>query len=166
MIQSSRSPAHAANFFKRQNVSAAVLKLPWVIDVLQNLDIYFWNDPFLKQGLQLALAAALRSIKYKARIPVDKGVTLMGVLDETGLLDEGQIYACFATENGQTVLIKGRVLITRSPQYHPGDVQMVDAVDIPYGSPLRELKNCVVFSQKGDRPLPSMLSGGDLDGWV
>lgn len=47
---------------------------------------------------------------------------------------------------------------------HPGDVQVVRAVGVPANSPLRSLRNAVVFSQHGARDLPSMLSGGDLDG--
>jgi hypothetical protein len=34
----------------------------------------------------------------------------------------------------------------------------------PKESPLRHLRNCIVFSQHGKRDLPSQLSGGDLDG--
>jgi RNA-dependent RNA polymerase len=34
--------------------------------------------------------------------------------------------------------------------------------DAPAG--LKRLTNCVVFSCKGERSLPSMLAGGDLDG--
>ena len=41
---------------------------------------------------------------------------------------------------------------------------MADAVDVPENSPLRDLHNCLVFSSKGQRDLPSQLSGGDLDG--
>lgn len=45
-----------------------------------------------------------------------------------------------------------------------GDVQLVNAVNVPRDSPLKKLHNVVVFSQHGDRDIPSMLSGGDLDG--
>jgi len=61
-------------------------------------------------------------------------------------------------------LITGNVVITRSPALHPGDVQCVTAVDVPTDSPLRALHNVVVFSSRGQRDLPSQLSGGDLDG--
>jgi len=61
-------------------------------------------------------------------------------------------------------LITGNIVITRSPALHPGDVQCVTAVDVPADSPLRALHNVVVFSSKGERDLPSQLSGGDLDG--
>lgn len=128
------------------------------------MDINFWDDPFLRQGLEIALATALRDYKYKARIPVEDGVTLMGVLDETGFLREGEVYVSFEKDDGQLVTLTGRTLVTRSPQYHPGDCQMATAVAAPISSPLRHLKNCIAFSQKGDRPLPGMLSGGDLDG--
>ena len=55
-------------------------------------------------------------------------------------------------------------MVTRAPALHPGDVQCVNAVDVPQDSPLRALQNCVVFSSRGARDLPSQLSGGDLDG--
>ena len=47
---------------------------------------------------------------------------------------------------------------------HPGDVQIVNAVDVAPSSPLKRLSNVIVFSQHGARDLPSQLSGGDLDG--
>lgn len=47
---------------------------------------------------------------------------------------------------------------------HPGDVQVVAAIDVPFDSPLKRLSNVVVFSQHGPRDLASQLSGGDLDG--
>jgi hypothetical protein len=109
-------------------------------------------------------------LKHKARIPVDKGVTLFGVMDETGFLEEHQIYVAFdeSYDNIQgrvkRSLKDGNVLVTRSPALHPGDIQLARMRTPPPGHPLRNLKNCVVFSQKGSRDLPSQLSGGDLDG--
>lgn len=86
-----------------------------------------------------------------------------GIMDETGFLQEGQVYLPVQNENG-CVIVEGRVVVTRSPALHPGDVQLADAVDVPEDSPLRHLNNCLVFSSKGERDLPSQLSGGDLDG--
>lgn len=84
-------------------------------------------------------------------------------MDETGFLQENQVYLPVQTENGR-VTIEGQVVVTRSPALHPGDVRVADAVAVPEKSPLRALHNCVVFSSKGKRDLPSQLSGGDLDG--
>jgi len=69
---------------------------------------------------------------------------LFGVSDEADCLKEGQIYATVADERtGLYQRITGKVLITRSPQIHPGDMQFVEAVDHPA---LRHLTNVVVFS--------------------
>lgn len=68
-------------------------------------------------------------------------------------------------EEGQLRVITGKnLIISRAPALHPGDVQKAEGVHPPAGSPLLTLKNCVCFSQKGKRDLPSQLSGGDLDG--
>lgn len=105
----------------------------------------------------------VRALKYRARIPVPLAKTLYGIMDETGYLEEGQIFCTFT--NGKTKHIKtGKMLVTRCPALHPGDVQLVEAVEPPSNSPLMSLTNCICFSQKGYRDLPSMLSGGDLDG--
>jgi hypothetical protein len=154
----------AAKFLQRQNTCASSIRLHWVIESLNNIGIEFWDDDFLQRGYELVLCLVLRDIKYRARIPIDNGITLVGVLDETGFLKEGEIYAPYTNADGKKTLIRGNVMITRSPVHHPGDVQMANAVDVPVTSPLRRLENCVVFSIRGDRPLPGMLSGGDLDG--
>ena len=84
-------------------------------------------------------------------------------MDETGFLQESEIYCSIHKDTGP-LLLTGSVVITRSPAMHPGDIQCVTAVDVPVDSPLRNLHNMVVFSSHGQRDLPSQLSGGDLDG--
>ncbi|CAK7271078.1 hypothetical protein SEPCBS119000_004416 [Sporothrix epigloea] len=58
-------------------------------------------------------------------------------------------------------VITGLCLVGRNPSLHPGDLRVVEAVDVPA---LRHLRNVVVFPRTGDRDIPSMCSGGDLDG--
>ena len=101
-------------------------------------------------------------------------------MDETGFLEEGQIFCRIASDKGHTA-ITGDVAVTRSPALHPGDIQLVKAVEVPKDHPLMCLHNVMVFSSKGVRvcplyhyhvprfltaakDLPSQLSGGDLDG--
>ncbi|KAG8945820.1 hypothetical protein FRC04_012267 [Tulasnella sp. 424] len=77
--------------------------------------------------------------------------------------------ACIHEQGKQPEFLEGPILICRSPTVHPGDVQLVTAVGKPeVGSPydIENLPNTVVFSVKGQRPLPSCLGGGDLDGDV
>ena len=91
-------------------------------------------------------------------------LTLLGIMDETGILEEGQIFCTVSSEEKGTSILTGSVVVTRSPALHPGDVQCASAVKVPADNPLMALRNCVVFSSKGNRDLPSQLSGGDLDG--
>lgn len=162
--KSTKHPVHAANFMKQRLIVPAI-RLPWVIEALHTIGFSFRDDYFLEQAFELALVTSLRDLKHRARIPVPQGMTLIGIMDETGFLNEGEIY-CAVQGRGRN-LTSRNVLVTRSPCHHPGDVQLAKAVgvnELPPGSPLKALRNCVVFSQKGGRDLPSMLSGGDLDG--
>ncbi|KAK2748106.1 hypothetical protein FQN57_001229 [Myotisia sp. PD_48] len=158
------STSQAARFLEETNVAKSA-RLPWLLRILKGLGVRSHNDPFLHHVLGLTALLKLRDLKYRARIRVPNAVTLYGIMDETGYLKEGQIFCAFLTEQGhREVLVRNSIVITRSPALHPGDVQIVNAVDVPFDSPLRKLHNCVVFSQHGERDLPSMLSGGDLDG--
>lgn len=85
-------------------------------------------------------------------------------MDETGLLEEGEIFCVVMIEGIRKVISGDKLLITRAPALHPGDIQLVKGIVPPTDSPLMQLSNCVCFSQKGKRDLPSQLSGGDLDG--
>lgn len=71
-------------------------------------------------------------------------------MDETEFLEEGQIYCSVHTDE-TGYIVTGKAVITRSPALHPGDIQCVEAVDVPPGSPLRDLHNVIVFSSKGER---------------
>lgn len=159
------SPIQAARFIETTNIPRA-LNIPWLIETLHyEYGLAFSDDPFLRSVTELSILSKLRDLKYRARVPVDKAVTLYGIMDETGILQDREIYVPILGENGKIdALVQDRVIITRSPALHPGDVQYVNAVDVPYNSPLRNIHNCIVFSQYGERDLPSMLSGGDLDG--
>ncbi|KAJ9226183.1 hypothetical protein DTO027B5_5867 [Paecilomyces variotii] len=159
-----RSAEQAARFIESSHISKST-RLPWLIRILQNLDLDHMNDDFLRRAVEFAVIIKLRDLKYRARIPVVKGVTLYGIMDETGYLNEGEIFCPVLNERShREILVRDNVVITRSPALHPGDIQIVNAVDVPKDSILRQLHNCVVFSQKGQRDLASKLSGGDLDG--
>ncbi|WEW61966.1 RNA-directed 5'-3' RNA polymerase [Emydomyces testavorans] len=159
-----QSPSKAGYLLEETNVAKGV-RLPWLLQIVQGLGLHHDRDPFLRSVIQLAVFLKMRDLKYRARIRVPQAITLYGIMDETGYLNEGEIFCTFLTEEGvREILVHDRIIITRSPALHPGDVQYVNAVDVPTNSPLRNLHNCVVFSQHGTRDLPSMLSGGDLDG--
>jgi RNA-dependent RNA polymerase len=56
---------------------------------------------------------------------------------------------------------EGICLIARNPSLHEGDIRVVMAVDV---QGLSHFRDVLVFPQTGDRDLPNMCSGGDLDG--
>ncbi|KAF7367387.1 RdRP-domain-containing protein [Mycena sanguinolenta] len=160
----------ASKLFSQHGLGAS-FRLPSLFNNLYyqlKFEIGDWSNPnvfqhlLIKTALALATTHILREIKHRAHIIIPGSYTLIGVSDEWGCLEEGEVYATVVDDRvGLNEAIIGRILITRSPQIHPGDVQFVTAVRKPQ---LAHLQNVVVFSCKGSRSLPSQLGGGDLDG--
>lgn len=159
--------SNTANFLLRQRI-AEKIGLSQLIRRLDVLGIDFRGDRFLCSVVEAAVLRDLRLLKHKARIPINQGVTLFGIVDEFRYLEEGEVYVTFSEApfvDGRSIdLDNRRMLITRSPALHPGDIQIATNVVPPDHHPLRDLTNCIVFSSRGTRDLPSCLSGGDLDG--
>ena len=149
----------AAKLLEDERVGSAA-GLPGLLRRMSHLGIDTRKDRILCAVVEMAAFCRLRAMKYKGRIFVKDGVKLMGIMDETGVLEEGQIHVAWIDERGRRMIQTGKVAVTRSPTNHPGDVQLAMAVDVPISSPLRDLYNCVIFSQHGDRDLPSQLGGG------
>lgn len=90
---------------------------------------------------------------------------MIGTSDETKSLAYGQVFIQYSLEphypmkKVKTVL--GKVVVTKNPCFHPGDLRILEAVDIPG---LRHMVDCIVFPQCGSRPHPNEMSGSDLDG--
>ncbi|KAK3356793.1 RNA dependent RNA polymerase-domain-containing protein [Lasiosphaeria hispida] len=158
---------NTASFLESQSVGEG-LQLHKFLKYADKLGAPYWTDPFLRGAIEAIVLRELRLLKHKSRIPVRLGMTLFGVMDETGLLKEGEVYVTYDTMDGRHEEPPGplKVIVTRSPALHPGDVQLAKNVIPPHGHPLKDLRNCVVFSKWGKRDLPSQLSGGDLDGDV
>ena len=163
-LSSTTTNSQLASAFLKSHTIGDPIHFDWFIRKLETLSLGFRKDSFLRDVIEIAVLVELRALKYKARIPVQEGFTLLGIMDETGVLEEGQVF-CIVEEDGKPRVITGNnLIITRAPALHPGDIQLVTAVAMPNHSPLMELRNCICFSSKGKRDLPSQLSGGDLDG--
>ncbi|KAL4746644.1 hypothetical protein BDW72DRAFT_197492 [Aspergillus terricola var. indicus] len=155
---------NTANFVRGQGVADCV-RLYRLFLLFCNLKLDYKEIPFLRAVVEAMVLRELRLLKHKARIPVQKGITLYGIMDETGFLDENEVFVTYQTMNRLAAPPRNcRLLVTRSPALHDGDIQYPYNVVPPKGHPLRQHQNCIVFSQKGARDLPSQLSGGDLDG--
>ncbi|XP_008780950.1 probable RNA-dependent RNA polymerase 2 [Phoenix dactylifera] len=136
------------------------------------------SEPYLLMMLKAYREYQLSDIRSKCRIFVPKGRVLLGCLDETGSLDYGQIYVkvtmtkeelqhtyetCFDKVDQTAAVVVQKVVVTRNPCLHPGDVRILQAVYNPQLDNMG-LVDCIVFPQKGRRPHPNECSGGDLDG--
>ncbi|XP_040987157.1 RNA-dependent RNA polymerase 2 [Juglans microcarpa x Juglans regia] len=136
------------------------------------------QEPYLSMMLQAHYENLLSDLKSRCRIFVPKGRILVGCLDETGILNYGQVYvrvtmtkaelqswdqSFFRKLDDATCVIVGSVVVTKNPCLHPGDIRVLEAI---YEVDLEErgLVDCLVFPQKGERPHPNECSGGDLDG--
>ncbi|KAF5237407.1 hypothetical protein FAUST_6065 [Fusarium austroamericanum] len=138
-----------------------------------------FQEPFVVNVINLWQSWSIKSLKEKARIHVPKSAFVLGCVDETGTLrghsfdTEGskekdvhrlpQIFLQISDPKkyNKTSIIRGPCVVGRNPSLHPGDIRVVEAVDC---KALHHLTDVVVFPSTGDRPVPNMLSGGDLDG--
>ncbi|OLN96648.1 RNA-dependent RNA polymerase 1 [Colletotrichum chlorophyti] len=169
-------------------VAAASLLGQYIDENLTSLtikDLVCWGfmdaeiqEPFVLTILDLWRIWSMKLLKEKARIVIEQSAFLLGCLDETKTLrghskategkatrdikDLPQVFLQIPNPNdGQYYCVTGVCAIGRNPSLHPGDIRVVEAVDVPQ---LRHLKDVVVFPSLGDQDVPSMLSGGDLDG--
>ncbi|KFK40016.1 rna-dependent rna polymerase 6 [Arabis alpina] len=135
------------------------------------------TEPHLRGMLSSVRIAQLWGLREKSRIFVPPGRWLMGCLDEAAILEQGQCFIqvskpsienCFSKHGSRfketkadLQVVKGYVAIAKNPCLHPGDVRILEAVDVPQ---LHHMYDCLIFPQKGDRPHPDEASGSDLDG--
>ncbi|KAG2378473.1 hypothetical protein C9374_008112 [Naegleria lovaniensis] len=141
-----------------------------------SIQYFFQVEPLFCKVVSRMLKSRLSDLK-SGRLMVDKSSLLMGVVDFYNVLEEDEVFiqlsaldhancdiyeeGCY--ENGG--IVTGEVAISRNPCLHPGDIRKFKAVDDPEKIKyLSHLKDVVVFSQRGNRPQPNKLSGGDLDG--
>lgn len=160
-------PYSVADFLRHKKVGEGI-RVHRLFRQAANMNIDWRKDSFLPSVVEAMVLRDLRLLKHKARIPISEGVTLFGVMDETGFLKENEVYVTYdfsrLKNRFEPPPTTGWVIVTRSPALHPGDIQIPRNVIPPEGHPLRDLTNVIVFSRRGARDLPSQLSGGDLDG--
>jgi RNA-dependent RNA polymerase len=98
---------------------------------------------------------------------------MFGIIDEYNVLKSHEVFIQYTRLNdyednddmnkGQkTITLDNcKVVITKNPCHHPGDIRTFTAVS---HEALKHLKDVVVFSQQGDVPATHQISGSDLDG--
>ncbi|RNA01896.1 putative RNA-dependent RNA polymerase 1 [Brachionus plicatilis] len=100
--------------------------------------------------------------KKKINIQIEKSRHLIGILDETGTLDQDEVFVSYRDQSGKIQFLSEQFCIVgRNPCYGLSEIRKVRTKFVPE---LQHLENCIVFPKKGTRPLTNILSGGDLDG--
>lgn len=150
-----RSIATASIWLDRAGFGSA-FHAPTIFKYLHKNRMAFANFPeglkkFLQCTLTYAAIKALRNIKYKSRINLPDCWTLVGGIDESDTLEEGEVFVCVKPDKGNTAIqwISGPVAVTRSPQMWPGDVRMLRAIGRPTTAFLKAQTNVIIFSAKG-----------------
>ncbi|ORX60333.1 RdRP-domain-containing protein [Hesseltinella vesiculosa] len=119
------------------------------------------RDPYIMNLVRMFRCKMLKELKEKAKIHVPRGAFLLGVPDELGVLKENEVFLQLTGGIVKNQVVQAQCIVYRNPCFHPGDIRLVTAVDCPA---LRHLKDVLVFPTVGNRDIPSMCSGGDLDG--
>lgn len=124
------------------------------------------EEPFLAMMLQTFCSSQLQDLRTKSRIFIPRARRMMGCLDETGTLEYGQVFVQFSgtgqrrfheesikfneytSSTDRNFLVKGKVAVAKNPCLHPGDLRVLEAIDV---EALHHMVDCVVFPQKGER---------------
>lgn len=142
----------AASLLERHGLGTSY-RLPSILLNLVKLDVHsLSNEKFYEKMLEYGINHVLRDLKNRARIPIPGAWTLVGVADIHKYLAPNQIFACVKPVHGGRIYLKGRILVSRSPSIHPGDVRIVEAIGAPPPNScfsVEALPDTVVFSVQG-----------------
>ena len=133
---------------------------------LRDRGISIISDQFFRSLLLVKYEEHLHDLLENTHIPLplDKGRVLMGVIDESGQLESGQIFIQYSKDadnvTAGTTIVEGPVMITQNPCLYPADLRSFQAVDCPK---LYHLVDCLVFSIQGDLPNRSEISRAAAD---
>ena len=109
----------------------------------------------------------LSNISKKYRFHMKNCCFLIGVCDFHNILKENEIFVQIITDNNKKKIITGDILITKNPCLSVYDLQKVKGIKNDFFS--KYFFNVIIFPSKGNIPLPSKITGSDLDGdiyWV
>ncbi|CAF0894236.1 unnamed protein product [Rotaria sordida] len=151
-------------------------------DLIFTAQIDLIHEPFFRQLITTMCKYEIKRIQDKTRIQISKnsGRNMFGIVDETATLQYGQVFCQYTVLDTEQLenftrtnnirsynqeeikkVVVGKIVVTKNPCHHPGDLRTFEAVDVPK---LRHLVDCIVFPQLGERPHPNEISGSDLDG--
>ena len=166
---------------KRYSNNTITVEIMWRLFITNNnvdtiINKFSLKHPFIRQCIDVFIKSELKFIRNRHRIVIEDCASLLGVMDEYGVLKENEVFvqierAANTNDHNQIrsrcKLISGDVIITKCPALAPGDLRKFTAngTDEVYQK-LKHLKNVVVFSQMGMVSPTMQMAGSDLDGDV
>ncbi len=135
-----------------------------VLPFFNTLKLDIKKEPFLSSLVLNRCISKIIDIKKKGKIFDPYSATLIGVIDETNSLEEGEIFIQIKKEVPDEIFVLDKnCIVTKNPCLHPGDIKLMKATN-RYYEKLKHMVNVIVFSAKGKRPVQNEIGGGDLDG--
>lgn len=122
-------------------------------------------EPFFKEIVRHHVIDTISQIANKVKIKVDEGRVLMGVLDETGILNYNQVYV-HIVEDDLDIELDCDIVLFRCPCVLPSDIRHLRATSKVPAFYKELYKNVVVMPAKGPDSHANECAGGDLDGDV
>ena len=136
---------------------------------------YFINEPFIQMMLISIISFKMLKLKTKGKIFDKESTSLIGVIDETGILKHNEVFihiiksSEYNEDNEINLILNQEIFVTKNPCLYPGDIRILNAVNNEkIYSNLYHMINVIVFSSQDSindmRPIQNQISGGDLDG--
>ncbi|KDQ50366.1 hypothetical protein JAAARDRAFT_200044 [Jaapia argillacea MUCL 33604] len=135
------------------------------------------SEPYVESRLKTYQNAQYVSLRKKLSIRVEASGYLYGVMDEYGLLEQGEVLINLPE---RTIPQNVDVVVARTPSYFPAgdyttliffldsdrtlDIRVFRMVDRNKYPILKHLTNCIVFSRNSPHSIPDTMASGDLDG--
>ena len=128
------------------------------------------NDRLMKSLIESNLDILYDDVKNKARIYIEESAYVKGIMDEYGILNDGEAFLHIKRDNLDLILDK-KCAVAKCPCLHPGDIRLLTFKKYNKNIPstkkyekLNNYENVIIFPSKGKRPHPNECSGSDLDG--
>ena len=76
----------------------------------------FHQNPLVLDICSIIETRALQDLKWRARVRLPTGVFLIGIADETGTLEEGQVFCQYQeADDTKPVIVESEVIVCRAP---------------------------------------------------
>ena len=146
-------------FTSNENALLELADLQTVFDLreISERGIKIVSDPFFRSILLARYKEKLNDLLEHASFPLppDQGRVLMGVVDETGQLQPGEVFLQYSNDindrESESTILTEPVIVAQYRCKHPGDLHVFKAVNCP---DLCHLVDCLVFPTEGDRRDP------------